>query len=106
VKFRQSAGQGQAEPGPVWVRAKLLSTWPKGSSAWASWSGDMPMPVSVTEMARAPSRKAAPTDTLPPVGVNLTLFDSRLSSACLILRSSARTVATLFATLLCSLISP
>lgn len=49
------AARGSPSPVPLWRRLRALSIWPKGSSALATPSGDMPMPLSSTRISTPPS---------------------------------------------------
>lgn len=49
------AASGSPSPVPLWRRLRALSIWPKGSSALATPSGDMPMPLSSTRISTPPS---------------------------------------------------
>ena len=80
--------EGEAEAG-----ALLAVEWPAALLKRLEDSflvlGGMPMPVSATVTTRSFPCRSADTDTDPPSGVNLTALDSRLTSTCLILSSSA-----------------
>lgn len=53
--FTRWAVSGSPSPVPLWRRLRALSIWPKGSSALATPSGDMPMPLSSTRISAPPS---------------------------------------------------
>src|SRR5262249_4436985 len=75
-------------PVPSLFRASAVPTWRNSSKTFAWSSGEIPIPVSLTEISTEPSACLALIPIRPPSGVNLTAFDSKLRRICLILRSS------------------
>src|SRR5215813_3795935 len=80
----------KVNPSPVPSIFLALSppTWRNSSKIFAWSSGEIPIPVSLTEISTEPSACLALMPIRPPSGVNLTALESRLSRICLILRSS------------------
>src|SRR5438067_4121490 len=84
-----------ASPRPVPSRCSAPTSVCWNSSKIRSWSsGATPGPVSATETQTSPSTRAERISTLPPAGVNLTAFESRLKTTCRIRRSSPATIPT------------
>ena len=84
----QALGERQAQ-------SSLLSSWRKGARAAGRSSAAMPMPVSLIASTMPPPASSGPrsrivTVTVPPVRVNLTAFERRLSSICRSFPSSAQ----------------
>ena len=65
----------------------------KGLPTCARSLADMPMPVSLTQKCRRDPIRFAPMTMLPPCGVNLIAFETRLISICWTARLSAWTSA-------------
>src|SRR5262249_4988046 len=66
-------------PVPSLCSAPASVCW--NSSKMRCWSSDaIPAPVSLTDTQTSPPTRSAATATLPPGGVNLTAFDSRLNT--------------------------
>lgn len=97
---------GRPSPVPSWRRVNDPPTWTKGSKAVAMSSAAMPIPVSETRIKRpSPGSTLAVKATVPPEGVNLIAFESRLISICFSLRSSARNEGSPSGSSLCN-VSP
>ena len=72
-------------PVPGMALAVALDARKKRSKSRGSSSAGMPMPVSLTLSAMAPpSCDGLSPSTRPPSGVNLTAFETRLSTSCAI----------------------
>ncbi len=78
-------------PVPVYWRLRLLSICTKGWKSFARCSAAMPMPVShtVNVTVCCSTSPVTSSPTRPPLGVNLTALESRLTRICLSRRSSA-----------------
>src|SRR5262245_12412368 len=77
-------------PRPVpWMFLAVEARKKRSNSRWASSSG-MPTPVSLTSSCAVSPDEATVTKTSPPSGVNLTAFESRLSTTCVSLEPSAK----------------
>jgi len=77
-----TASLQKVRPSPVDILRPALrfSTWPNFSNMRSNASGGMPSPVSRTLNSRALSLAWAEAVTVPPAGVNLMAFPSRLTS--------------------------
>src|SRR6266536_1784280 len=78
-------------PVPGIACARAFDARKKRSNRRACSGSGTPIPVSATSSSTAPSRLPTRSVTCPPSGVNLTPFESRLSTACRIARWSTCT---------------
>ena len=91
MQLDEALDQGQAEPGAGLPRLRIAAL-EFLEDACLVFARRRRLPVSETTSAtRSPSRRAASV-TVPPAGVNLSAFETRLNIACFRRRSSPESV--------------